>query len=116
MKGEIEMANKNHSNVNDFSSRLRSLIKNQNLTLKAVSKATRIPNSTLHDWTISTVPTDFLAARRLAAELGVSFTYLMTGESDFTPENMNEIYDRDHVIIDGIAEIKIVRLIPKTQK
>lgn len=110
------MPSKHNSSWNDFSGRLRKLIKEQNLSLKVVSKATKIPNSTLHDWTISTLPSDFLAAKRLASVLGVSFTYLMTGESDFTPENMHEIYDRDHVIIDGIAEIKIVRLIPKTQK
>lgn len=103
------------SSPNDFSLRLKKLLKERKLTLKEVSALTKIPKSTLHDWTIATVPTDFLAAKRLARELGVSFSYLMTGESDFVGENICELYERDQVLIDGIAEIKIIRLIAKTK-
>ena len=53
-----------------------------------MSTLTKIPKSTFR-LTIATVPTDFLAAKRLARELGVSFSYLMTGESDFVGENVS---------------------------
>ncbi len=100
----------------EFNKRLSELIRKRGVTVLSLSKETKIPKSTLQDWTTNTVPTDFKAAARLAKALGVSLSFLLTGEDEHAPEDLTNLYERDTVLIDGLAEIRIVRVIPKTTK
>lgn len=89
------------------------LTEKRGISLLALSRETQIPKSTLHDWCTSSLPTDFKAAARLAKALNVSLSYLLTGEEDQYQQVIEQQYERDAVIIDGLAEIKIVSLVPK---
>lgn len=97
----------------EFNKRLSELIKKKGTTVLGLSKETEIPKSTLQDWTTNTVPTDFKAAARLARSLGVSLCYLLTGEEEVHGTDLEHLYDRDAVLIDGLAEVRIVRIIPR---
>ena len=98
----------------DFNKRLTELIKKKDISLLALAKETKVPKSSLHDWCTSSVPTDFHAVARLAKFLDVSLSYLLVGEQEQTSNDLETIYERDSVLIDGLAEVRIVRIIPKS--
>ena len=100
-------------NNHEFCKRLMMLTEKRGISLLALSKETQIPKSTLHDWCTSSLPTDFKAAARLAKSLDVSLSYLLTGEEEQNDKAVEPAYERETVLIDGLAEIKIVSLVPK---
>ena len=98
----------------EFNKRLSELIRKRGVTVLSLSKETKIPKSTLQDWTTNTVPTDFKAAARLAKALGVSLSFLLTGGDEVSTHNdLSKLYEQDSVLIDGLAESRIVRIVPK---
>jgi transcriptional regulator with XRE-family HTH domain len=99
-----------------FNIRLQKLIASSGMNLSAVARKASIPVTTLQPWTLNTLPTDYAAIKRLAGVLGVSFSYLLTGEDDAVLASNPKIED---VLLDGgdlfegILEVRIKRLIPK---
>jgi transcriptional regulator with XRE-family HTH domain len=106
-------SNKDRDN-DQFSRRLSELMRKKGLSLMSLAREAVIPKSTLHDWSTSSLPTDFKAAARLAKVLNVSLAYLLTGEHDQHGQgDLETLYQPDAVIIDGLAEVRIVRMIPR---
>ena len=100
-----------------IATRLDKLIKDNGTTIAEVARDTGIPKSTLHSWTAGAAPKDFDAAKRLAEALGVSLSYLLTGQCEreagaTRPSSLEIVGHGFH----GIAEIKIERVIKKIIK
>ncbi|MGE4210116.1 MAG: helix-turn-helix domain-containing protein [Oligoflexales bacterium] len=52
------------------------------LTVREGADIAGVPTSTLQDWRAGRTPTNFKALRNLCKALGVSLSYLLTGEED----------------------------------
>lgn len=63
-----------------FAGTLKKVMKERGLTVKAISVATGIPQSTISEWTGGREPKLGDAVVRLARFLGLSVEYLATGE------------------------------------
>lgn len=79
------------------------------MTARAAAKSAGCPQSTLSGWIHGATPTNFHHAKRLAEVLGVSFSYLMTGEAD-APLDPREVMVGGETVIDGIMEVKVRRV------
>ncbi len=107
------------SKTETFATRLGALMKERRVTIRGLSEKLGISKSTLQDWRSGTAPTDFVAVKRLAHELGTTLSHLLTGESDARvsgPASINEVFADGGMIFDGFAKIQIQRLIPRNIK
>ncbi len=69
-----------------FSARLDELMQERKMTLRQAEVTCGVPKSTIQDWKSGIAPTDFDGVRKLAAALGVSFSFLLTGADDTRPK------------------------------
>jgi transcriptional regulator with XRE-family HTH domain len=78
-----------------------------------------VSHSTIIDWQSGSSPDDYLAVRKLAEGLGVTFSYLLTGVDDTRPKGslpaIEEVFSDGGPLFDGYAKISIQRLIPKSE-
>jgi len=100
-----------------FSKILKALMKERGLTMREVAKMAGISPSTVNDWQSGSTPENYLAVKKLAKELGVSFSFLLTGEEETTSKNhlpsITEVFDDGGALFDGYAKITIQRLVPR---
>lgn len=103
-----------------FAKNLTALMAEKGLSVREAASAASVSPSTIVDWRAGTAGTDYVSLRKLAKALGVSLSYLLTGEDDLRPNGepptMAEIFDDGGFVFDGFAHIKITRLVPKTSK
>ena len=102
--------------MENFGKRLSRLMKKEGMSIRAAAKMAEVPASTLSGWTANTLPSDFKAVKRLSEHLGVSLTYLLTGEEDtlrgniqFIPENKKE------EVYSGLLEVSIKKVRPDSE-
>lgn len=111
---------KQSKNKSAFSKILKSLMKEKNLTIRAVANIAEVSPSTINDWQSGATPENYLAVKKLAKELGVSFSFLLTGEEDTSDQrpspSVTEVFDNGGAIFDGYAKITIERLVPRDKK
>lgn len=97
-----------------ISKTLGSLIKERGLTLKALSKATGVSVSTLHEWGNGRTPKDPVQVQRVASYFGVSLHALLFGQED-PAEPLTKIMTED--FFRGTFEISIKRVkLPPTKE
>jgi transcriptional regulator with XRE-family HTH domain len=76
--------------------------------------------ATISDWRQGVTPSDFKLVRRIAEELGVTLSFLLTGEDDARPAGAEptvaEVFEDGGSLYDGYARISIQRLIPRGSK
>lgn len=100
----------------DFGKRLTGLMNEQNLSVRAAAKVAGVAVSTLDNWRNGSPPRNFKSAQKLSRHLGVSLSFLLTGEDDVRPDGVLKI---EEVLIDGgeifegLLEVKIKRLLPR---
>jgi transcriptional regulator with XRE-family HTH domain len=100
-----------------FSKILKSLSKERGLTIRELANAAGVSPSTINDWQSGSSPEDYLAVKKLADYLGVSFSFLLTGQEE--KKNLNqqptvtEVFGDGGMLFDGFAKITIQRLIPR---
>lgn len=103
-----------------FSKILRSLMQEKGLTVREAASMAGVSPSTLDDWRGGALPADYSAVKRLAQGLGVSFSFLLTGEDDARPSGgppaIAEVFEDGGALFDGYARISIQRLIPMSGK
>lgn len=102
--------------VSEFSKILVNLMKEKHMTVRQAAEIADTGASTIVSWRSGALPEDYRAVRRLASALGVSFSYLLTGEDDTRPDgapSIDEVFKDGGKIFDGYAHINIVRLIPR---
>ena len=68
--------------VDSFANRLNKLMNKSSLTVREVAEAIEVSHSTLQNWRSGTIPIDYIAIKKLAKYLGVSFSFVLTGEDD----------------------------------
>jgi len=99
-----------------FAKNLKRLMAEKELTVRAAANLAKVSSSTLDGWRAGTTPDDYMAVKRLALALGVSFSFLLTGEDDRPSEgqpSIAEVFSDGGSIFDGYAKITIQRLIPR---
>ena len=109
-----------HAKTTPFSKILKSLMIERRLTIRAVAKMAGVSPSTINDWQSDSVPKNYLAVKKLAHELNVSFSFLLTGEEDAKSTShlpsVTEVFEDGGALFDGYAKITIQRLIPRDKK
>ena len=87
----------------------------QKLTVREAAAAAEVGASTIVSWRGGALPEDYRAVKSLAKRLGVSFSYLLTGEDESRPDGalVSEVFDEDGAIFDGYAHIRVIKLVPK---
>jgi transcriptional regulator with XRE-family HTH domain len=100
-----------------FAKILRSLMAEKGLTVRRTAELTGISPSTIDDWRGGALPEDYSAVKRLANNLGVSFSFLLTGEEDQRSPGalpaVTEVFEDGGELFDGYAKITIQRLVPR---
>jgi transcriptional regulator with XRE-family HTH domain len=100
-----------------FSKILRALMTEKSVSVRKAAELAGVGTSTVDNWRGGALPEDYSAVKRLARGLGVSFSFLLTGEEDErangqTPA-ISEVFDDGGPLFDGYAKILIQRLIPR---
>jgi transcriptional regulator with XRE-family HTH domain len=89
----------------------------KSITVRRAAELAGVSSSTVDDWRAGALPEDYSAVKRLARGLGVSFSFLLTGEddsrSDSTMPSITEVFEDGGALFDGFAKITIQRLIPR---
>lgn len=94
-----------------FGARLRKIMDERNLTVRAVAEMAGVTGSVIQSWISKAAPHDLEAVGRLAKALNVGFKEILLGEPevDESPELMFEAQDW----FEGICKVKIQRLVPR---
>ena len=87
------------------------------MTIRQAGEIAGVAPSTVDDWRAGALPADYAAVKRLARGLGVTLSFILTGEDDARvashPLNITEVFDDGGPLFDGYAKITIQRLIPR---
>lgn len=112
--------NRKRAGPTPFAKILRSLMTEKGITIRKASDLAGVPPSTIDDWRGGALPEDYSAVKRLADALGVSFTFLLTGEEDHRNKSIlpsvTEVFEDGGALFDGFAKITIQRLIPRKKE
>ena len=99
-----------------FSKILRSLMTEKSISVREAAEVAGVGISTIDNWRAGALPEDYVAVRRLARKLGVSLSFILTGEDEVRGEDqlptITEAFDDGGALFDGYAKITIQRLIP----
>lgn len=102
-----------------FAKLLRSLMTERGMTIRQAAELAGVGPSTIDDWRSGQLPEDYSAVKRLAAALGVSFSFLLTGEEDQRDRSglpsLTEVFEDGGALFDGYAKITIQRLLPRNR-
>lgn len=98
---------------NKWNTRLRSVLREKNITLRKAAQLAGVANSVVDSWSSGASPADLQAVKRLCDALDLSFTWLLTGEHEKTERKptLAELY-QEIPYFDGLARIRIDRLVP----
>lgn len=102
-----------------FSKNLASLLKEKSLGVREAARIAGVSHGTISNWCSGVAPDDFMAVKKLAKKLGVTFSWLMTGEDDSSSTGLptvTQVFDEADMLFDGYAKITIQRLLPKARK
>jgi transcriptional regulator with XRE-family HTH domain len=99
-----------------FAKNLRALMAEKKITVRKAADIAGVGVSTIDNWRSGALPEDYAAVKLLAHRLGVSFSFLLTGEDDSAAERLPsiaEVFDDAGSLFDGYAKITIQRLVPR---
>lgn len=101
---------------NVFSRSLVALMEEKQIGVREAAQIAGVAPSTIVSWRGGAYPEDFMAVKRIARALGVSLSFLLTGEDDTRPDGVPavaEVFADGGTLFDGYAKITIQRLVPK---
>jgi transcriptional regulator with XRE-family HTH domain len=108
------------NHASSFSKILLTLMEEKKMTVRKAAELAGVGTSTLNSWRSGALPEDYLAVKRLAHGLGVTLSFLLTGEDDARmnsgPPLVAEVFEDGGMLFDGFAKISIQRLVPKGGK
>lgn len=113
------MKKKRRSTPSVFSKNLTSLMEEKKMTLKKASQIAGVGISTNNSWRSGALPEDYNVVKKLAKFLGVSLSFILTGEDDSRssgPPAINEVFQKGDELFNGYALIKVLKLIPRSDK
>lgn len=118
MDEDIGMAKKRKGTGSlPFGGILTKIMEERHLTLKEVAALSGVSVSVVENWLSGSNPHDLKAIDRLSQKLGVPFKKLLLGvaETVDAPTALTDLFDEQD-FFDGLARIKIQRLMPKKLK
>jgi transcriptional regulator with XRE-family HTH domain len=84
------------------------------MKVREAARIARVGSSTITSWRAGAHPMDLLAVRRLAEALGVSFSFLLTGEADRRePSTSVAALFEEREVFAGYARVTIHELVPR---
>lgn len=108
---------KKRTGLGSFAKTLRNLMAERGVTVREAGKIAGVSHSVIDDWRAGALPEDYLAVKRLGKGLGVSMSFLLTGEDDSRPTGstlaLSEVFEDGGELFDGYAKITIQRLVPR---
>lgn len=113
MSNNYHMRN-NNKHGNDWGTRLRRVLKEQNISLRKAARIAGVSASVIDSWSAGSTPGNLLAVKRLTDELKISFCWLLTGDAENTSQSlpMSQLFD-EQPYFEGYARIRIEKLTPK---
>lgn len=106
--------------MSPFSKILKAVSKERGLTIRELASMAGVSPSMINDWQSGASLENYMAVKKLADELGLSFSFLLTGEPEKQSGNsmpsIAEVFDDGGALFDGYAKITIQRLIPQSKK
>lgn len=101
----------------NWGARLRSVLKEKQISLRRAADIAGVSPSVLDNWANGSSPEDLQAVKRLCNQIGISFSWLLTGERDVGAKDpsITEFYE-EVPYFDGLARIRIDRLLPRKLK
>lgn len=103
----------------EFSRILITLMDEKKITVRKAAEMAGVGASTINSWRSGALPENYKAVKRLANALGVSLSFLLTGEDETRSDqhaSVSEVFSEDEVLFNGYAKISIQRLIPRSKK
>ncbi len=114
------MKKKQRAKSSEFSKTLKSIASEKSLTIRQLAKMAGVSPSTINDWQSGSSPENYIAVKKLADQLGIGFSFLLTGEDDKKNKNqlasVTEVFEDGGALFDGYAKITIQRLLPRKDK
>ena len=113
------MAKSIKEQTSQFARNLNSLMKEKGMTIREAANVAGVAHSTINSWRSGAAPENFIAVKKLSKSLGVSFSYLLTGEDETRgdhPPSVAEVFTEGDALFDGYAKITIQRLIPNKKE
>ena len=97
--------------------RLQKILKERDISLRELSRQTAVSPSVISGWLKGNSPTDLMLIKNLSEQLGISFSWLLTGshEKGSSVPTMSELFEEVQ-FFDGYARIRIDKLIIKKDK
>lgn len=103
-----------------FAKNLSALLKEKGMGVREAARIAGVSHGTISNWCAGVAPDDFMSVKKLAQTLGVTFSWLMTGEDESRPNGsfpaVAEVFTDGEMLFDGFAKITVQRLIPKKDK
>lgn len=101
-------------NKNEWGQRLKAILNERKISLRKAAGIAGVSPSVMDSWTSGATPSDMLAVKKLADALGVSFSWLLTGQPDSATTflSLQEHFDEEP-FFNGLARIKIEKLVPR---
>lgn len=104
-----------------FARNLLSLMEERRVGVRELAKRAGTSPANISDYRAGVAPSDFKLVARIAKELGVTMSFLLTGAEDEAEPAANspsitEVFDDGGSLFDGYARISIQRLIPRSSK
>lgn len=100
-----------------FAKILTKLMEEKGLKVREAARIAEVGPSTIVSWRSGALPEDYSAVKRLAKHLGVTLSFILTGEDDSRPDGapvtVAEVFDDGGMLFDGYAKITIQRLVPR---
>lgn len=101
-------------NKKEWGQRLKSVLNERKISLRKAAAMAGVSPSVMDSWTSGATPSDLLAVKALSNSLGVSFSWLLTGEPDSGGDSISiHEYFEEFTLFNGLARIKIEKLIPR---
>ncbi len=100
--------------IEHWGHRLANVLAEKKISHRASAKLAGVSASVLDSWVKGASPGDLAAVMKLAEALGVSFSWLLVGTYEKSAKRpaLAELF-REEKYFDGVARIRIDRLIPR---
>lgn len=103
----MEITMNDHAVTVKIGTNLTNLLSSKNLSLRALSKASGVPYTTLQEWTANRTPRNPIQIQKVASCLDVSMHFLLFGVEDKS-EPLTKLLKDD--IFSGTFEISIKKV------
>lgn len=90
------------------------------MKIREAARIAGVSPATISAWCSDGSPEDYIAVKKLAKALNVSFAFLLTGEEDSKAfrdaPSIAEVFDESGELFNGYAKIVIMQMVPRHQK